>query len=204
VSIKNYFILGVAVLLFSIGLFTGYKLYPIINPYPIVTNHTEYIVDTQWYAIHDYKPWIIRDTIYTPGDSIPMPTNIDTAAILKDYYSVYGYPWEKQDSNISFKLYTTITRNAPIDYCFDYTILRPQQIVNNNVDNSVYYYSYLQFGLDIPTYSFNADSLVKINNLALDLNYIFPKGYFGVGWHPEGNIISTRFGTTIWKRKQKK
>jgi hypothetical protein len=171
----------------------------------VLTNHTEYVVDTQWYAVHDYKPWVIRDTIYKDKEVI-IPADVDTAAILKDYFATYGYRWEKQDTNLSWNLYTTVTQNKPISYDFKYNILRPQTIENNYTDNSVYYSKYIQLGLSMPVYKFTNDStkLNALNKLALDLNYVFPKGYAGVSWQPQGNIVGIKFGVTLIKFKQKK
>ncbi len=198
---------GIIVLsLFGSGFLAGWKAHKC----PVTVSHTEYIVDTQWYAVHDYKPWVIRDTIYK--DKPVIPSDIDTNSInslkpiVKDYFTTYGYPWENKDSNIEFNLYTTITRNQPVKYDFTYRIIRPQTIVNNYTDNSTTYNKYIQFGLSMPVYKFTNDStkLNALNKLSLDLNYIFPKGYVGGSWQPQGNVVSLKLGVTLIKFKQKK
>jgi hypothetical protein len=199
---------GILVLsLFGSGFLAGWKSHKC----PVTTSHTEYVVDTQWYAVHDYKPWVIRDTIYKDRPVI-IPSNVDTTSvsalkvIAKDYYTTYGYPWEKQDTNIQFNLYTTITRNAPVKYDFEYKILRPQTIVNNYTDNSINYGKYIQFGLSMPVYKFTQDSikLNALNKLSLKLDYIFPKGSVGLNWQPQGNVVGIEFSATLIKFKQHK
>jgi hypothetical protein len=172
---------------------------------PVTITHTEYVVDTQWYSVNHYKPWVIRDTIYKDKPVI-IPANVDTAAILKDYFSTYGYTWEEQDSNLSWKLRTVISRNQPLSYDFKYNILRPQTLTNNYTDNSITYHKYIQLGLSMPVYKLTNDStkLNAFNKLALKLDYIYPKGSFGATWQPQGNIFGIEFSTTIIKFKQKK
>jgi len=207
------------VLLFGVGIFCGYKIYPKVKPCPNITTDTISVPDTNWYILQDSLEDIItnledrvnywkhhRDTVYLPGDSIPVPVDVDTAAILKDYFSVYRYGWEKQDTNIQIVDSVIVTQNAPIWHSLNYKLLRPQQIIINNVDNSISYQSYLQGGLYVPIYNYKADSarFNTINNVMLELTYAWPKGYLGAGWQPLTNTVGIRAGTTIFKFRKRK
>jgi len=201
----------VVVLLFGLGTWTGWSLHKTLRPCPTITTDTVAIQDPYWHHIADslagLSPiekikWLPQDTLYVPGDTILTP--VDTAAILKDYFSVYVYNWENDDDTLSVKLKTTVTENKPIAYDLKYKVLPPFTTVINNIDNSLTYHKYLQFGADIPLYRYKTDSttISPINRVSLELNYVFPKGYAGVGWRPYDNTISARLGTTIFKFKQ--
>lgn len=199
----------VSLLLFGSGFWAGHTT----KKCPIITNDTIEVVDVYWHHIADslvnLSPiekikWLPQDTLFVPGDSIPF--KVDTAAILKDYFSVYRYTWAQKDDSLEFKLKTTVTKNQPISYEFGYKFLKPFITINNSVDNSITYYNYLQFGADLPVYRYKSDSLAinPMNRISLELNYVFKKGYIGAGWRPYDNTISARLGTTILKFKQKK
>jgi hypothetical protein len=180
---------------------------------PTITNDTTVVVDPYWHHIADSLAglppkevikWLPRDTLFVPGDTIL--AKVDTAAILKDYFSIYSYSHDMVDDTLSAVINTVVTQNKPIKYTLDYKVLTPFTTVVNTQDNSITYQKYLQFGLNVPIYSFKADSAKfdNMNKLSLELNYVFPKGYFGVGWQPQGNVLGVRFGATLIKLKKKK
>ena len=207
------------VLLFGAGMFCGYKIYPKVKPCPTITVDTIPIVDSSWHYLKDSLEnanfnlkkelayWKAhRDTIKLPGDSIPVPIDVDTAAILKDYFSTYKYGWFKEDDSIAIKDSVTITQNIPIKHNLYYQFKKPFETIINNIDNSITYNSYLQAGLYVPVYNLNSDSsnFRNINNLQLELTYTGRKGYLGVGYQPLNNTFGLRVGGTIFKFKKKR
>lgn len=216
-SLRNYLISGVAIALIAIGFTAGYKVYPVVHPFPVITTDTVEILDTNWYSIEDSLELEInklqqkvdywkhhRDTVRLPGDTIPIPADVDTAAILRDYYTPYKYGWEVKDSNIVASDSTIITQNTPVWHKFTYKLLKPQTTIVNNVDNSVTYSSYLQLGMSLPVYSYSDSAKANVYDLSLEATYSFPKGYLGAGWQPNREVLAVRFGTTIAKFKKKK
>jgi len=62
------------------------------------------------------------DTIH---DSIIVPKEIDTLAILEDYFSTYAYVDTIKKDSVEFIIYDTITQNQIIKRGIKYTILYP-------------------------------------------------------------------------------
>lgn len=217
-KLKHYLIIGAVVLLFGLGFWAGWRSHSVLRPCPVITTDTILVTDTSWHTVKDSLDNVIdslesnvdywqhhRDTIKLPGDTIPMPAVIDTVAILKDYYAIYKYGWEKEDSNVLVKDSVIITRNTPIWNSLSYKLKKPQQIIINNIDNSITYQKYIQAGLYIPVYNANADTnrFDNLNNTVVELTYTFPRGYLGVGWQPMSNIFGIRAGTTVFKFRKR-
>ena len=195
----NLIIGGIIVtLLLSIGIWGGWNLHKEFKPCPTVTTDTIIKYDTTWYTIYDTIPIHTTDTIFVPGDTIIIPADVDTAAILKNYFSVVDYTWSKQDSNIRFDMTTRVTQNRPVKYEFDYKLLKPFTTVINDIDNSVTYSYYLQAGLSMPVYGYDSTK-VNIQNLMLEATYVFHKGYVGAAWQPNTKSITARAGVTLFK-----
>ena len=203
-KLKSYLISGAIVIILGLGFWAGWKSHSALQPCPTITVDTIEVYDPYWHHIADSLAglppkevikWLPQDTLYIPGDSVLV--NVDTAAILKDYFSVYKYQWEKLDSGLlQVNLETTVTKNKPIKYDLKYKILRPQSVIINNIDNSVLYNSYIMAGVDIP--------FKNINYITLELFYIFPKGYIKTLYTPELESFGVGVGATIIKFKQKK
>lgn len=201
-KLKTYIIAGAIVLTSILGFIGGYKTYPRINPCPTITTDTVFVHDTIWYTMHDTVINTVtkKDTIFVP---VEIPADVDTAQILKDYFSVYRYLWEKQDSNISLKLYTTVTKNQPIAYDISYKWLKPQQVIVNNIDNTITYNKYLYIGASLPVYPLkDSIGIATINHIGLDAIYAFPKGYIGAQWKPYDNVISAKVGIKLFTFKK--
>jgi len=136
--------------------------------------------------------WLPQDTFYTPPDTFFK--DVDTAAILKNHYSVYRYHWYKLDTGkLKLDLWTTVTRNMPIKYELDYQILQPQQTIINTQDNSVHYAKYIYGGIDLP--------LPDIEFTSVDVLYAFSRGYLGVGYIPLQKGVSLKTGIRLFKFK---
>lgn len=218
-KLKNYLITGAIGILLGLGFMAGWKMFPYFNPYPIVTHDTTYIIDNSWHSIKDsleldlkvlkkrvayYKSH--RDTLKLPGDTIPIPQDVDTVAILRDYYSKYIYALKSENDSIAIKDSLIITQNTPVWNEISYKFKIPFTTINNTIDNTVTYNKYLQFGIDLPIYSYSKDSLNKVNlaNIKLETYYIFPKGYIKAGWQPNTETFDIGVGTTIAKFKTQK
>jgi hypothetical protein len=203
-NINTYIAVGLTslILLLGSGTYIGWHLYKSLHPVkPVVTN-TITVTDPYWHHIADslaalppkeHIKWLPQDTLFYP-DTIP--GKIDTAAILKDYFAVYKYLWEKTlKDSVQISLQTTVTKNQPIAYDLKYKLLFPISTTTTIVDNSVHYNKYLQAGITVPI------ALKYINTTSIDAQYIFPKGYVGAGFQPYNGIISAKAGLTIFKIK---
>lgn len=203
--------------LLGVGGFCGWSLHKTLHPCPTITTDTISIPDTNWYHLKDsliasnkqlkksLAYWKAhRDTITLPGDSIPYPVEVDTSAILKDYFAAYKYGWSKEDSNIIVKDTIHVTQNIPYWHDLTYKFKKPFTTIINNVDNSITYNKYIQFGLSMPVYSYSDSTKVNLQNLTLEATYVFPKGYIGAGWQPNTQSVMARAGVTLFKFKQKK
>jgi len=164
--------------------------------------------DTGWYHIVDSlnhvvdslknKPQPDPVIVYQPGEKIPIPADVDTAAILARHYTTFRYYWQFPEKftpgdSIRIKLNTTISENKPLVYDLSYQWLKPQTIVNNTVDNSVHYNKYLYVGLDLPFY--------KMENAEITALYAFSRGYLGGGYAPFAKGFSLKTGVTLLKFK---
>ena len=216
-KINNILFSVVGLCLIGLIFLSGYLVYPQVHPCKQPTVDTLFIEDTTWHTIEDSLELNIdnleeqvaywkahRDTIKLPGDSIPVPIDVDTAAILKDYFSIYKYGWAKENDTISVVDSVTITQNTPVKHKLDYKIKIPFTSVVNNYDYSTTYYRYLLFGATLPVYTYSDTQKINLADLTLDLNYVFPKGYVGVGWQPNQEAILAKAGVTLIKFKQKK
>lgn len=211
-SRSNLIIGGVILaLLLGIGGWSGWSLHKTLRPCPTITTDTVTIIDTNTYNLRDsfrlelsnlqkqVDYWKAhRDTIILPGDSIPVPTVVDTAAILRDYFAVYSYGWSKEDSNILVKDSVIVTQNTPVWHNLTYKLNRPFTTVINNVDNSITYNRYVQAGLSMPVYGYDTTK-VNVQNLTLEGTYVWDKGYIGIGWQPNTQSIMARAGVTLFK-----
>ena len=195
---KTNIIIGGAIvaLLLGIGVLGGWSLHKSFRPCPIITTDTVTIYDTTTYTIYDSILVHKVDTIWVPGDTVVIPADIDTATIIKNYFSIIDYTWSKQDTNIRFDLTTRVTQNRPIKYEFSYNLLKPVVTVINEIDNSQIYNRYVYFGLDVP--------IKNIRYLELEATYNWEKGYLGIGYTPELKSINAKAGVPLIKFKKVK
>lgn len=194
-KVTTKIIISVAAVLVILGLtfFGGYRFYHKIHPCAPAVSDTIIVHDTTTYIIHDTIPYYVSilDTIYVPKE---IPQNVDTAKILKNYFSTYVYDrsWTAKDTlEVTIKDY--ISQNKSINNEFKYKILLPQTTIINNVDNSVHYTKYLYGGLNVP--------FKDLKTMEIEALYAFRKGYFGVGYSPINSGFSVKAGFTIFKFK---
>lgn len=154
------------------------------------THDTILLHDTITHRIVDTLPYYIavRDTIY---QDVYVHEDIDTAAILKDYFSIHTYNRHWEDSLISVTIEDRITRNTPIHNEFKYKILRPLQIVNNLTDNTITYNRYVSIGLSVP--------ITDMKYTELKMLFNTDKWYAGVGYMSQINSFTLHGGVTILK-----
>lgn len=84
--------------------------------------------------VHDSFPKYIPVSTPVPYAVITtdtIPSNVDTIAILKDYFAKYLYSQTIADTSISVTISDTISQNKIAGRGFSYQILRPQQIITN-------------------------------------------------------------------------
>lgn len=197
---------GLAIFVMMTCFVSGCNYHKNHHPCPQPTTDTIEIQDTSWHQIVDSlfhiidslknKPQPDPVIVYQPGEIIPVPQPVDTAAILARYYTTFRYYWQfpekftDQDS-IRIKLNTTITENRPTVYDLSYQWLKPQTIINNSVDNSVRYSKYIYAGIDLP--------LKNIEYASIDILSTFKGGYFGIGYVPLQKGISLKTGIRLFK-----
>ena len=211
--------IAAVVIIFGGGIFGGWKLHQRIKPCPTITTDTILVEDTSWHSIKNSMELTINNlqrrvdslkahphVIQLPGDSIPVPVDVDTNAILKDYYTKYAYSLKSENDTVAIHDSVIITQNAPVWNEISYKFKIPFTTITNNIDNSIHYTNYLQAGVYVPVYSLNVDSNNSqlLRNMQVELTYTWSRGYMGVGWQPVNNTFGVRAGTTIFKFKRQK
>lgn len=183
----NYLVAG-AVLLALLGVcYFGYTMYPKFNKCPDVLADTVYVKDTILHYIPDTIPYytviydsiVYHDTVYK---------DVDTAEILKDYFAVHYFTRNWTDSLLTVTLKDAVSRNSLLDNTFTYKILRDQQVINNVIN---IYSKYVMVGASLPTKS------VQHFNLNVEINYVTPKFYVGIGYDAELNCPTIRGGAVV-------
>lgn len=152
-KLLKYITGGLFVFLLILAFWGGWKAYPRFRPCPEVQRDTIRIYDTVVHFIPDTVPYYIvkKDTVIV---NHYIPADVDTSAILADYYNFHYYSRDWYDINqsdtlIHIRLEDVISQNMPLDNNFSYRYYVPQTIINNSVTN-VRYQSYLYAGLSVP------------------------------------------------------
>jgi len=129
---KLKLILGgiVILLLFGTGMCTGYK----VKKCPEIVTNTITVHDT----ITNYIPkdiyhyvQVLKDTVIY-NDKI-VYKDVDTAQILRNFFSTYIHERYFHDANINVYLTDSISQNKSIGHSFRYQWLQPQTITENKV-----------------------------------------------------------------------
>jgi hypothetical protein len=171
-----------------------HKKCPEIVTNTIVVHDTviHHITNSFPYYVYHLDSVIIKDTVFL---------NIDTLAVIRDYFAVHSYTRQWQDSLLEVTLLDNISQNKPIDNRFSYKIIRPQTITNNYVDNSVTFTKYLYFGIGMPVYPSKVNDISNINYISLKGLYAFPKGFVDVSWTPYTKTYSLGYGIKLLRFK---
>lgn len=173
---KTVLVLGIIALSALLGAFIyiGYTIYPKLNPLPETKTDTVLLHDSIWITFNNDQPYSLKPDSIIHIDSIP--SFVDTAAILKDYFAEVYYNKQFRDSNIVISDSIMITMNRLKANHIRYKWLKPIQIVTNVTNNNTFYTSYLSFGLDVPFYD------PKLTEIASLLT--MKKGSIGIGFVP--------------------
>ena len=193
-DLRNIIIGLIILLLLLSGAFLGgWSSHKKYRPCPIITSDTIIIHDTVTHHIVDSFPYYIAtlDTIFLP-DTILQP--VDTASILKNYFSTFVYNREWKDSIINVNLTDYISQNRPVKNEFSYKVIKPFTTVINNVDNSITYNRYFQIGI--------SDEIKNIKNLGLNAQFVMPKWYVEYSYIPNMNTHSIGAGVTLFKLRK--
>jgi len=158
---------------------------------PTIITGTTLKVDTVTHYVYNIWPW------YVQGEKevieVPIPTVVDTAFILRDYFAKHVFNREWKDSLLAVQMIDTISRNKPVGNAFSYKILRPQSITYTTVDNSVHYAKYLYVGGSIP--------VNDIKYADFGLFYAFPAGLVGAGYNPALKSVQVTGALKLFKFK---
>jgi hypothetical protein len=187
--VKNW-LAGLILCVLAGFLYLGYLAYPLVNKPPQIASDTVFIYDTITHFVPDTVPYyIVKTDSVTIKDTVF--AEIDTLAILLDYYSLHYYTRTWEDSLLIATSHDAISENEFIDNTFTYKIKYPQQIIYNT---TVYSYSkYLYGGVTIP--------LGNLNYTGIQLSYASPKFTTGLLYQPGIKAVSLSLGGTIKKFK---
>ena len=180
----------VCILLLCLAFFGGYKYHESTVPEPINTTDTIVEYDTITYTItQDYY----FQTVDTIIDTVQIPQDVDTLAILADYFTTYKYTRNWIDTNLSVTLVDNITQNKVESELFTYKILRPQKTIINTT-NITNYSRYLYGGVSVPLDN-------SFNNLGVNLLYADNRWYGGIQYEPFNPTyhFELKFGIRIFK-----
>jgi hypothetical protein len=180
---------SIVVLILLIGFFClGYRIHAKFNPCPEITTDTIYKVDTIERTIIDRIPYYIqrtdsvvyRDTVFK---------DVDTIAILTDYFAIHYFTQTWRDSLISASEEIAIAENSITDSRFTYKILRPQTVIQNIINEEARARS-IYAGFSLP--------VAEPKYLELDAIVTYPRLYFGAGYSPGMKSITLKAGAKIF------
>lgn len=178
----NIMAVGLFLCLLAGFFFGGYKYCQSKKKVPQIAPDTVYLYDTVEHYIPDtipyylieYKDRVIRDTVFK---------DIDTAAILRDYYAFHYYTRTWEDSLIVAVSQDVVSENQFIDNTFSYSFKKPQEI---SVVNTTHFSRYVYAGIDASSKDIGFEAL-----------YAFPKGYAGLGFGTRG--VSVKLGIKVFQ-----
>ena len=186
----NFILAALILVLLGAAFFGGYKYYPLRKPCPQIASDTVYVRDTVIHYIPDTVPWYVYKTD-TVIKTVVDYKDVDTMAILEDYFAIHTYTREWQDSLVHITLEDEITQNLPLSNNFSYRLLKPYTIINNVIDNRVTYNRYLYAGLSVPLndYKYASTSIYFASDRLL----------LGVGLIPYSRGLSVTAGLKLIK-----
>jgi len=156
---------------------------------PEIKKDTVLIYDTIPHYIIGSFPYYLQGKDSIIHDTIPK--DIDTLAILHDYYDKHIYDRKWENDTLLVNLNDTITRNEPIGNIFKYKIKIPFTTINNTQDNSIHYTKYIYAGISIP--------FKDIEYTEFSILSTFKGGYAGIGYSPLQKGVSLKTGIRLFK-----
>jgi hypothetical protein len=169
---------------------------------PIVITKTEIKYDTITNHITNYVPKLVTrivkktDTVtqinvIKETDTITLQQNIDTAAILEDYFSSYVYSDVQDFDSIKFEITDTISQNKIVSRSIEYTLLYPTVTITNT-----HYINRREFYLGIGF----AGSTQRLSFAGLQFNYKDKKrNLFGIGFGIDSDIQPVLSAQFLWR-----
>ena len=196
-KLLKYITGGLAVFLLGLAFWGGWKSHSKFRPCPEVQRDTIRIYDTIIHRIPDTIPYYIvkKDTVIINHN---IPAEVDTNAILADFYNFHYYSRDWYDINqsdtlIHIRLEDVISQNMPLDNNFSYRYYVPQTIINNSVTN-VSYSSYLYGFVNLP--------IPDTKFASLGLSYASGRGLIGIGYMPFNKGVTVTGGFKIARFKR--
>jgi hypothetical protein len=171
---------------------------------PIVITKTEIKYDTITNKITNYVPKLVTrivrktDTVreisvikQTDTVTLTLPQNIDTAAILEDYFSTYVYSDVQDFDSIKFEITDTISQNKIVSRSIEYSLLYPTVTITNT-----HYINRREFYLGIGF----AGSTQRLSFAGLQFNYKDKKrNLFGIGFGIDSDIQPVLSAQFLWR-----
>lgn len=187
---NNWIFASIICIVLALSFFGGYQYRKLQHHCPIPVSDTVLVYDSVPHIIYDTLPWyhIVLDTIIY--DSIQY-NNIDTTAIIKDYFAKHVYDRKWENDTLLIKIQDTITQNTSIGNKLNYTIKIPFSTVNNNYYNV--YKRYLYGGIAIYPNNYNFSQV--------ELMYGGKNIYTGLSYMPFQKAYLIHFGINILNRK---
>ena len=181
-KIKIKYVLWVAVICMLAGIICGtlYNDRPVYTPENNLCD-TAFIYDTVYKEIPNdiYHYSQVIDTVYSI-EYVEIPQDVDTLAILKDYYSTYDYYRTWEDTTISVNFTDRISQNKIVESTLlNYKLLQPQTTISQ-VTNVNKYAHYLGIGL-------NTDLKLLAPNF--QLTYVTPKLNYNILYYPRQESV---------------
>lgn len=179
-------LLHALVVVLGLGLWKSCNKTPELK-YALAKTNIEYKYDTIKVAGVLPKP-PKPDTIIL----VTPPENVDTSAVIKEYYSknIYNRPFE--DSSISITLVDTVFENKLQKGTIEYKILRPTQVITNIFNPVDPPKRKLFLGAEL-----RSDTSLSVNAFLLDKK----DRLFGVGYDPFNKAFSISGAIRILKWK---
>jgi hypothetical protein len=161
---------------------------------PIITTNTVIKHDTIIHNIVDSFPYYIQGKTKIVYQTDTIYKNIDTIAVVRDYFSTHITDNRFQDSLVQVDLKTYISENQLKHSVFKYKILRDQSITYTNVDNSTNYSKYL--------YIYGSAPVINVKYYDVGLFYAFQSGLIGLGYNPYLKSVQVTGGFKLIKFKK--
>ena len=166
----------IIIVILSVTFFGGGRYYINKIEVPQINSDTILVYDTIERTIIDSFPFYVDSLIYVEVE-VEIPAIVDTAKILKDYYTEKTFNRVWKDSLVKVNLTDVLYKNNLKSNEFKYTLLRPQQVVTN-VTNITNYQSYIYGGL------YTNVSSTFTNVYGFQLTYAGPQWSYSVGVAP--------------------
>jgi len=189
---KAKWIILLAVICLIAGCICGKKWSDAVNA-PIVQTDTILVFDTIVHEIpidvHHYTQVI--DTVYST-EYVEIPADVDTMAILTDYFRTFRYTRNWNDSIIEVELVDFVTQNKITNSNWlQYKLLQPQTVITNTTEYNTYS-KYITLSLDTD---------FRLVSPSFGVNYVGKTFGGGIRYYPVQNVWGAGISYTLIKLK---